>query len=133
MSIYYLRLCVRIMMATVSFAIKEIEKLDCQFQDLIKNRDLVIQWIIDEGGPSFFFEIKNGKFECFQNQEHANPDIKISIHSLKTAMKIFNNPLSNFQEEIKAKNITIEGLDGKTEQFFPILEYIQDYLIDMRS
>ncbi|MHA1384559.1 MAG: hypothetical protein ACTSR3_12455 [Candidatus Helarchaeota archaeon] len=120
------------MMATLLFAIEEIVKLDPTFKNLIKNKDLIIQWVIEEGGPSFFFKIKDERFESRQDQNHPNPDIKIIIHNLKSAMKILNGSSYTIREEIKAENADIIGSDEKTKQFFPILDHIQNYMIDLR-
>jgi len=120
-------------MSTLSFATEEIAKNDLKFQDLIKNKNLIVQWTVGNDGPNFFFKIENGNFRCIKNQIHPNPDIKISINNLMSAIKVLDGNLENIKREVETRNMTITGSDSNIEKFYSILGQIQKYMGDLRD
>lgn len=132
LSDFYYDLSARIMLATLLFVTEEIAKVDTNFQNLIKNESLIVQWTIEEG-PSSYFEIDNGKITCIRDQKHPQPDIIISINNSKTAVKVLKGSLKTIKEENEAGNVLISGEESKIEEFNPILEKIEEYLISLRE
>ncbi|MFX1449496.1 MAG: alkyl sulfatase C-terminal domain-containing protein [Promethearchaeota archaeon] len=133
MSGFYYKVAARIMMAIMAYATEEIAKVDSDFQNLIKNENLIVQWEVDKGGPTSYFEIKNGKFNAIRDQKHTNPDITILIKDGKTAIKVLRGSPEILQEEVDKGNVTVTGDENKIEQLRPILEIIRIYLKDLRE
>ena len=133
MSNFYYKVAARIMMAIMAYATEEIAKVDSDFQNLIKNENLIIQWIVEKNGPSSYFKIENGQFNAFRDQKYPNPDIKISINEPKIAIKVLRGSPEILQEQVDAGNVTVSGEDSKIKKLRPILEIIRKYLSDLRE
>lgn len=121
------------MMAIMSYATEEIAKIDSDFQNLIKEENLIVQWEVDKGGPASYFKIENGKFNAIRDQKHPNPDITIIIKDGKTAVKVLRGSPEILQEQVDVGNVIVSGDDKKIEQLRPILEIIRKYLKDLRE
>ncbi|NVM05108.1 MAG: hypothetical protein HWN67_22495 [Candidatus Helarchaeota archaeon] len=133
MSGFYYKVATRIMMAIMSYATEEIAKVDSDFQNLIKNENLIVQWAVNKDGPASYFKIENGKFNAIRDQRHPKPDIMILIKDGKTAIKVLRGSPGILQEQVDAGNVTVSGDDEKIEQLRPILEIIRTYLKDLRE
>ena len=133
MSGFYYKVAARIMMAIMSYATEEIAKIDSEFQNLIKNENLVVQWEVDKGGPTSYFKIENGKFNAIRDQKYANPDINILIKDGKTAVRVLRGSPEILEEEVDKGNVTVTGNEDKIEELRPILEIIRNYLKDLRD
>ena len=133
MSNFYYRVASRIMMAIMSYATNEIAKVDTDFQDFIKNEELVVQWVIEKGGPGAYYDIKNGKFTAVRDQIHPKPNITISIKDGKTAIKVLRGSPEILQQEVDAGNVNVIGDEKKVQEMRPLLKIIQKYLEDLRD
>lgn len=133
MSNFYYKVAARIMMAIMTYSTNEIAKVDSEFHELIKDENLVVQWVIEGGGPGSYYDISDGKFIAYRDKIHPNPDITLSIKDAKTAVKVLRGSPEILQEEVDAGNVTVEGEQGKIEKLRPILDIIRNYLKDLRE